>query len=152
MSSNNRRLAVVIAVAMSICLAGCIGFAPRYDEVLDEKTTSAYEKISTFLAEVELGKYEKSESFAEASDDYAKIQGLLAVAALRAVTLPVPTRGTAARGKAMLVSMIQGCKASIATLGALHKSGGLKPNTGTPAGAQVKCDQAAKAARAMKGS
>jgi hypothetical protein len=143
---------MMIALPLALALAGCVGFAPRYDEVLDEKTTSAYENISKFLAEIEMGKYQTPDTFASAANQYAEIQGELAVAEMRAASLPVPHKGTAVRARDLLVSMIQGCKASVVTLSALHKTSGLIPNTGTSAGAQVKCDQAARAARAMKGA
>jgi hypothetical protein len=142
----------IIAVSLALCVTGCLGFAPRYDEVLDEKTTAAYENVAKFLAEIELGKYENADTYTAASDEYAEIQGLLAVAKMRAANLPVPSRGTAARARSDLVSFIDGCKASITTLSKLHKIGGLKPNSGTGAGAQTKCDQAAAGARAMKGA
>ena len=149
----NRRLRPAVAMSLSIllCLPGCVSFVPRYDPVLDEKTTSAYEEIAQFLAEIELGKYENKDSFADASDEYAEIQGLLSVAELRAATLPVGQRGTAAKARDQLVSFIQGCKTSITTLSSLHKRLGLIAGAGTGAGAQVKCDEAARAARAMKG-
>jgi hypothetical protein len=145
-----RRFAIPITIALA--LAGCVGFAPRYDEVLDEKTTSAYENVSKLLAEVEMGKYRTPDTFAQASGQYAEIQGELSVAEMRAASLPVASRGTAAKARDLLVLMIQGCRTSIVTLGTLHKSSGLIPNTGTSAAPQVKCDQAARAARAMKGA
>lgn len=152
MNRTNAPWRIAIALPVALSLAGCVGFAPRYDSVLDEKTTSAYENISKFLAEIEMGKYQTPDTFAQASDEYAEIQGELAVAEMRAASLPVPRRGTAVRARDLLVSMIQGCRASIVTLTTLHKTSGLIPNSGTSAAPQVKCDQAARAARAMKGA
>jgi hypothetical protein len=147
-----RVAAVATQIVMAISVSACLSFAPPYDSVLDDKTTAAYEHVSKLLAEVELGKYATPDSFAAATDEYADIQALLSVASMRAQTISARAGTPAETARNQLKSFVDGCKGAITSLSNLHKTAGLIPASGVTARAQVECDQAARAARAMKGS
>ena len=139
-----------IALALTLLLAACAMFAPRYDATLDQKTTGAYELVAGFAASAEMGSYTDKASFDGVASDYASAQAQLAVAKLRAATLT--TQGKAAvKARDLLVGLIQGCSDRVGGFAAQHKAFGIQPATGATQPMMVSCDQAAKAAQAMKG-
>jgi hypothetical protein len=138
-------------LAMALLLSACAMFAPRYDATLDTSTTSAYEMVARFAANGELGTYSDKASFAATSTQYADALAQLAVAKMRAATLL--TQGSKAlRARDLLTGMIQGCSDQVASYAKMHQAFGIQPASGATQPMMVACDQAAKAAQAMKGS
>jgi hypothetical protein len=138
-----------IAFALVLLLAACAMFAPRYDATLDLKTTGAYELVAGFAASAELGSYTEKDSFEAIAPQYANAQAQLAVAKLRAATLP--TQGKAAeKARDLLVALIQGCSDRVGSFARQHAAFGIQPASGATEPMMISCDQAAKAAQAMK--
>jgi hypothetical protein len=139
-----------LSLVLALFVGGCALFAPAYDETLDQKSTSAYENVVKLLARVELGAFTDPDSYAEAEEDYATVLAELAVARLRADTLPVSNHGTAAEARSLLSTFIQNCATQVQELAAIHRSSGVQPQSGITQPIQVTCDQAARAARALQ--
>lgn len=137
------------SAAAALLLAGCAMFAPRYDPMLDAKTAGAYELVARFAANGELGTYADKASFADASPHYADAQAQLAVAQMRAASLETGGKG-AAHARDLLVKLIRGCSDRITSFALQHKKFGIQPDTGATQPMMVSCDQAARAAQAMK--
>lgn len=136
-------------LAAALLLSACAMFAPRYDPTLDEKTSGAYELVARFTANAELGNYADRASYDVAAPQYAEAQAKLAVAQIRAEGLPVQgDRAATARGQ--LVSFIKGCSARLTSFATQHRKFGIEPDSGARQSMMVSCDQAARAAQAMK--
>lgn len=70
---------------------------------------------------------------------------------MRASTLL--TQGAKAlKARDLLTGMIQGCSDQVASYAKMHQAFGIQPASGATQPMMVACDQAAKAAQAMKGS
>jgi len=143
-------LSSILSVCLVISLSGCALFAPAFDKVLADKSTSAFENVSRLAANIELGSYSEPASYTAASELYVDVQAELSVASLRAGTLPISGRGTSAAARDDLVGFINGCKAQVESTARLHRSEGLQPAAGASQSMLVVCDQAARAARAME--
>lgn len=137
------------ALLVPLLLAGCALFAPRYDPALDQSVTGAYQSVARFAANGELGTYEDKSSFAATAPQYADAEAALAVAKLRAATLPVQGK-PATHARELLVKLIQGCSDQVASYAQQHKQFGIQPASGATQPMMVACDQAAKAASALK--
>lgn len=140
-----------VALILPIALAGCAMFAPRYDATLDTATTGAYQQIAGFAAAAELGSYTDKASYQPTAPQYASALAQLSVAKLRASTLP--TQGKAAeKARGLLAGLIQGCSDQLTSFAKMHQMFGIQPASGATQPLMVSCDQAAKAAQAMKGN
>jgi hypothetical protein len=135
--------------AAGLQLSACTVFVPRFDPYVSEKTNSAYTEVAELLAAIDLGKYTMTDSFKDAIDKYASIDGKLAAASQRATMLNAPT-GPSQSARDMLVRVIEGCRTQIKELASDHRTAGLQPNAGITQPVMVSCDQAARAADAMK--
>ena len=141
-----RRAAALVLLA---ALAGCTLFAPRYDPTLDQKITGAYQLVAGFAASGELGSYADKASYDATAPQYAEAQAQLAVARLRAENAPVQGKA-AVRARALLGGLIQGCSDRIGSFAAQHRKFGIQPGTGATQAMMTSCDQAARAAQALK--
>ena len=141
-----QRLAMLLLLLLA---GGCALFAPRYDAEVGNRASEAYEHVAQLLAEAEYGKFRSPETFAAAIDRYAEADALLATAAMRAAALPV-SAGPAVKARELLVRQIEGCRARVKSLAAIHQRSGIAPDAGLTENAFVSCDQAARAATAMK--
>lgn len=139
-----------IALAgLFLLLSACAVFAPRYDPVVGTQTSEAYTLASELLSQIDLGKYPDPASFPATLDRYAAVDARLATAEMRASALPVST-GISRSARDDLVSFIQGCRAQIHSLADQHRRFGFPVAVGATAPARVACDQAARAANAMR--
>lgn len=129
---------------------GCAFFAPRYDANLDNEVSSSYVGVARLLAGVELGEFASKSSYADASSRYADVVAQLALAEQRARSLPIAGKGTAARARTALASLIADCRAQVVSLAGLHRRVGLRPEMGVTAAVATSCDAAARGARAMR--
>jgi hypothetical protein len=138
------------AVMMSGLLSACAVFAPTYDPGLDQSTNAAYAGVSQILANADLGAYTDPASYATAQSQYVSTTSALSIAAMRAGSEPVASKGTGSKARDLLVGLIQGCRAQVLSLAAIHQRSGLKPGTGITQPVQVACDEAARAVGATK--
>jgi hypothetical protein len=130
-------------------LASCALFAPRYDAALDGNTDSAYQMVAQFAANGEMGSYADKASFAATAPRYADAQALLAVAKMRAQSLPVQGK-RAETARSQLTSFIDGCSARLASFAKQHRLFGIPADGETGNPMLASCDQAARAARVLK--
>lgn len=142
------RLPAVIAAVL--LLAGCQTFAPAYDTTLDTQMTTAFQGVAKLAAEIELGSYADKATYSQATSEYTTIISSLTVASLRADTLPVQARAPAEKARTLLVGLIKGCQTQVTTVASIHKAAGLAPGAGISAPMLVSCDQATRAAQALK--
>lgn len=140
---------ILLLAAVSAQMSACTIFAPRFDPYVSQKTNSAYTEVAELLSAVDLGKYIMPDSFKDAVDKYASIDGKLAAASQRVTKLNAPT-GPSQSARDLLKRQIEGCRNQIKELAAGHKMAGLQPSTGITQPVMVSCDQAARAADAMK--
>lgn len=144
-----RALRTGAMLGLAMLLAACAMFAPRYDATLDTTTTGAYQMIAGFAANGELGTYSDKATYDATAPQYAQALSQLAVAGLRAGTLPVGGK-RAVTARDLLVKLINGCSAQVTSYAKMHKQFGIQPASGATQPMMVACDQAAKAAQAMK--
>jgi hypothetical protein len=136
-------------VGLALVLSACALFAPPYDAAIDQKTTAGYEGAAKLAAQAEMGAFQDKATYDATVGAYSDVQAALAVAAVRARTSP--TAGKAAiTARDQTVGFIEGCSAQVSGLAALHKAYGVVPKTGATQQLFVACDQAVRAARAMK--
>lgn len=141
------RFAVLTAILVHS--AGCTLFYPRFDPFVSNQTAAAFEEVSELTSAIELGKYGTAESFDGAIDSYASIDAKLATAALRIDTLTAPT-GPSRAARDGIKAQIEGCRARVKALADIHKATGVPPGVGATQPVLVSCDQATRAADAMK--
>lgn len=141
---------LLAAVVATLVLAGCQTFAPAYDATLDTQMTTAFQGVARLAAEIELGSYADKATYDGATSEYTTIISSLTVAGLRADTLPVQAKAPAEKARGLLVGLIKGCQTQVTTVAAIHKASGLAPGAGISAPMMVSCDQAARAAQALK--
>jgi hypothetical protein len=141
---------IAAMVAATLVLAGCQTFAPAYDTTLDTQMTTAFQGVAKLSAEIELGSYANASTYSGATDEYTTIISSLTVAALRADTLPVQAKAPAEKARTLLTGLIKGCQTQVTTVAAIHKATGLAPGAGIGAPMLTSCDQAARAAQALK--
>lgn len=139
---------VLLAVVCTL-VSACTVFAPRFDPYVSEKANTAYTEVAELLSAVELGKYLTADTFKDAVDRYASIDGKLAAAEQRVITLNTPTKPSA-DARDLLLGQIKGCRKQVRELADEHKEDGLQPGIGRTQGVLVSCDQAGRAANAMK--
>jgi hypothetical protein len=141
---------VLAVVAAAVLLAACQTFAPAYDATLDTQMTTAFSGVAKLSAEIELGSYADPSTYSGATGEYTTIISSLTVAALRADTLPVQAKAPAERARSLLTGLIKGCQTQVTTVAAIHKASGLAPGAGISQPMMTSCDQAARAAQALK--
>nr|WP_166180980.1 hypothetical protein [Altererythrobacter segetis] len=134
-----------------VCLSisGCTIFAPRFDPYVSEKTNSAYTEVAELLSAAELGKYAKADTFKDAIDKYASIDGQLAAAEQRVTLLNAPSRPSQT-ARDLLVRQIESCRTQVKNLAQDHRTSGIPPEAGRTGPVLISCDMAARAADAMK--
>lgn len=143
---NLSRLAIPF---LALALSGCALLAPPYDPLVDQKTSGAYESVAKLVAKVELGSFADKATFPANADAYADVQAGLTIAAQRAETAPTAGK-VAEKARGLLVGLIKGCSGQVASLADQHKRLGVPAGVGATQPVMVSCDQAAKAAQAMK--
>lgn len=132
-----------------LCLlaaAGCSPLVPAYDTELDARVAAAYAGISTQLARGELGALRDPAGFEAHVDDYAAILGDLETARSR-----VATDDEAQTASAALARLIAACAAQVRDYAAEHRENGIVPQSGIAQPVRTTCDQAQRAARALRG-
>lgn len=138
------------AIVAVLLLAGCQTFAPAYDATLDTQMSTAYQGVAKLSAEIELGTYADASTYTTATPEYTTIISSLTVAALRADTLPVQAKAPAEKARTLLVGLIKGCQSQVTGIAGIHRASGLAPGAGISASMMVSCDQAMRAAQALK--
>ena len=149
MGRSSQAIRYGMPLVAALLLSSCAMFAPRYDPTLDQKTSDAFEIVARFAANAELGNYADKASYGDAAPQYAEARAKLAVAEIRAQGLPVQGE-RAATARDRLVSFIKGCGDRLTSFATQHRKFGIQPDSGTPQSMMTSCDQAARAAQAMK--
>lgn len=133
-----------------LLLAGCQGvFAPPYDPTVETHAASAYSTAARLAAEIQMGQLAQPTSYAQTADQYVSLVADIAIAKQRASTLPATTpAGKDAQQR--LGQILQGCADRAQTIAKLQQSVGVPANAGADIDLLIACDQAAKAASALK--
>ncbi|MEE4279409.1 MAG: hypothetical protein V2I82_13155 [Halieaceae bacterium] len=143
-----RRVPILaIAVALTACSTNLI--VPAYDARLDTAVSSAHTAAAKITACIDLGLCATAESFAEQEANYIEAIANLKTAGLIAGSLPA-SNDTARASREDLVSFVDGCREQLVSLAQLHLAGQTKPELGMTQSVDVSCDQALRAAQAMK--
>lgn len=137
-------------VFLVVFLGGCTVFAPRYDAVLDEKSTAAYQSIAGIAASIELGEFVAAESYADAAPRYRDAISGLSVASLRAEILPVREGTPAERARRLLSEMVTECDQAVKRTAEAHRQRGIPANAGAGQSLLLVCDPAYRAVQAMR--
>lgn len=140
----------LIFLPMLLLLSSCAGLiAPPYDGTVETQAIAAYGLAARIAAEVQLGQFASPTSYPAAADQYVSLISDIAIAKERAATLPAAS----ALGKdaqTRLVGILQACADRAQTIAKLHQKVGLAPDAGIEGDLMTSCDQAARAAAAMK--
>ncbi len=139
------------ALVLATLLAGCstARIVPAYNEHLAGALTRAHTAVFQITACVELGFCAGAESFDEREENYVDAMSSLGTARVLAANLEAPT-DTARDSRDELVSFITGCAEQLQALAGLHRAGSALPGIGLTQPVETACDQALRAAQAMK--
>jgi len=136
-------------VIFSFLLVGCSVFAPKYLQDADIRTTEAYEKISTLLAQADLGQLENRNSYGGVSIEYAEIIGQLETVRLAfSSNVDSTSDGLVTQSTNELNSVIDSCIELVKLFAKEHENAGIVAASGITQTVRVACDQAVRAVRA----
>jgi hypothetical protein len=135
---------LALAAAFLLPLPACQ--APPLDPRIGAATREAHDGAMRLVAEAEAGRFADPASFEGAAPRYGALDAQLSEARGHAEAAPLGAGPLARRAAALLPRQIEGCRAQLERLAAIHRREGIAPRAGLTGSVAVACDLARRAA------